>query len=271
MCGMHTSLAKFAIAATIAAPGFSRSIGDQDVAHWSRAGDGLGFLIQAAWTEGEAQERGIAVTDSEAREAVDEAPHNGLTRSDLVYASRVRLLEARIRDQIAQPAAQSVTPEQIDAYVQEHPRTEPERRRLRLFVASDRAEARAAQRALRRGRTWRSAARRYATEGDGAARTIEPGLLADRVEKAVFRAPRNALTRYGTAVFKVTAIIPGGPTPLAQQRATAWEVLSSAAQARAIDLFELDFRARWRLRTTCAPEYATHLDCSGSPNGRVTR
>src|SRR6476469_8872913 len=103
------TLATLAIAVTIAAPGFSRAIGDQDVARWSRDGDGLGFLIEAAWTEGEAQERGIAVTGAEAREAVDEQPHDGLTRGDLVYASRVRLLEARIRDQLAQPAAQSVT------------------------------------------------------------------------------------------------------------------------------------------------------------------
>jgi hypothetical protein len=66
-------------------------------------------------------------------------------------------------------------------------------------------------------------------------------------------------------VFKVIEIIPGGPTPLDQQRATAWEILSSEAQARAINAFSAEFRSRWRLRTTCAPGYNTHPDCANPP------
>ncbi len=76
---------------------------------------------------------------------------------------------------------------------------------------------------------------------------------------------RNALTRYGIYVFKVTEIIPSEPTPLDQQRATAWEILSSEAQAGAIYAFRAEFRSRWRLRTTCAPVYKTHPDCSNPP------
>jgi parvulin-like peptidyl-prolyl isomerase len=263
-------MAKLAVAVTIAAPGWSTAINDQDVAHWQRAAGGeakaLTFLIEAAWSEGEAWERGIAVSDSEAREAVDEKPRDGLKRSDLVYKARVGLLATRIRDQIAQPAAEGVTPEQIDAYVQTHPRREPERRATRLVIAPSRSKAKAAQRALDHKLTWRSAARRYgANAGSGAPRTIEPGVLPKKVEHAVFKAPRKALIRYGTYVFKVTQIIPGGPTPLDQQRATAWEILSSEAQATAITNFKAEFRFRWRLRTTCAAAYESHPDCSNPP------
>jgi hypothetical protein len=260
-------LAKLAVAATIAAPGFAQTVSDQDVAHWKRATGGeakaLSFLIEAAWTRGEAQERGITVSDAESGKAVDEQPHDGLARRDLVYEARVTLLTARVRDQIGQPAAQSVTPEQIDAYVQTHPRTEPERRVTRLIVATTRATAEAALRALESRVTWQSTAKRYG--GSGAPRTIEPGVLQKRLERAVYEAPRNALTRYGRYVFKVTEILPGGPTPLKQQRATAWEILSSQAQANAIDAFSTEFRSRWRLRTTCAAAYATHPDCGNHP------
>jgi hypothetical protein len=262
-------VAKLAVAVTIAAPGWSQAIDDGDIAHWRTAAGGqakaLGFLIEAAWTEGEASERGIVVSSAEAREATNERPHDGLTREDVVYEARVELLATRIRDQIAQPAAQSVTPEQIDAYVQAHPRLEPERRAVRLVIASSRPRARAAKRALEKGLVWRSVARRFAIAGTGATRTIEPGMLPERVEHAVFKAPEGTLTRYGAYVFKVTAIRPGGPTPIDQQRATAWEVLSSEAQQRAIAAFGAEFRTRWRLRTSCAPGYATHADCGNSP------
>jgi parvulin-like peptidyl-prolyl isomerase len=262
------TFAKLAVAVTIAAPGWSAAISDQDVEHWRRASGGeakaLSFLIDAAWTRGEARERGIAVSDEEARQAVDQKPRDGLTRRDLVDQARTELLATRIRDQIAQPAAQSVTPEQIEAYVQTHPRTEPERRTTRVMITPSRAKAKAALRALENKVTWRSAAKRYGS-GSGAPRTIEPGVLPDKVERAVFKAPRSALTRYGIYVFKVIKIIASERTPLDQQRATAWEILSSEAQAGAIDAFRAEFRSRWRLRTTCAPAYTTHPDCNNPP------
>jgi hypothetical protein len=263
-------VARLAVAVTIAAPGWSVAISDQDVEHWRRASGGeakaLSFLIDATWTRGEASERGIAVSANEAREAIYRRPHDGLDRSDLAYEARTRLLATKIRDQIGQPAAQSVTPEQIEAYVQTHPRMEPELRVTRLVVTANRAKARAARRALQRGLTWQSVVRRYTSPVDLASPvTVEPRLLPKRLERAVYAAPRDALTRYGQYVFKVIKIIPSEPTPLDQQRATAWEILSSEAQAGAINAFRAEFRSRWRLRTTCAPAYKTHPDCSNPP------
>ena len=95
-------------------------------------------------------------------------------------------------------------------------------------------------------------------------------MLPLQLERAVFNAPRNTLTRYGATVFKVTAITPGGPTPLKQQRATAWEILSSEAQRSAISAFEAEFRSRWRPRTTCAPAVRDAPGLRKPPNGRVT-
>jgi foldase protein PrsA len=260
-------MAKLAVAVTIAAPGFSRAIGDDQIAHWRQAQGGdaraLSFLIDAAWSEGEAQERGIGVTGEDAAQAVDKQPHDGLTKNDLIYEARIALLAARIRDQIAQPAAQSVTQPQIDAYVQAHPLLGDEQRRVRLLVARNRSQAKAAAKALRRGLTWERTADRYTRNGGAGLLTYETP--DDRLERAIFRARRNRLTRYGRYVFKVTKITPAGPLPLDQQRATAWEVLSSEAQQRAIDAFKLEFRAKWRPRTICEPPRVTHPDCGNSP------
>jgi parvulin-like peptidyl-prolyl cis-trans isomerase-like protein len=148
--------------------------------------------------------------------------------------------------------------------VQTHPLLGNEQRRVRLLVARTRSQAKAAEQALRRGLTWARAGERYTRNGG-------PGLLTyeatptDRLEKAIFRAPEHRVTRYGRYVFTITRITPAGPLPLDQQRATAWEVLSSEAQQSAIDAFKAEFRAKWRPRTTCEPAQVTHPDCGNSP------
>jgi hypothetical protein len=255
-------LAKFAVAVTVAAPGFSKAIGDDEAARWGPVG-GVSFLISAAWAEGEAQERGVVVSDADAREAMPD-PHDGLTRQDRIYEGRINLLDAALHAPVSQAAAQSVTQPQIDAYVQSHPLSSPEERRARLLIAPNPARARAIERALRRGVTWDVAGRRYTRNGG-------PGLLTyqapptDGLERALFKAAEHRVTRYGRYVFKVQTVTPGGPVPIEQQRSTAWEVLASDAQESAIAAFDAQIAAKWRPRTTCAPPELDAAKCGNSP------
>ena len=106
------------------------------MARWSKAG-GIGYLIGAAWTEGEAQERGVVVSDEDAREAM-EPSHDGLTRADRIYEARITLLTQPSRQPIYQNAAQGVTPPQIDAYVASHPKFGPERRSVYVMRLKNR-------------------------------------------------------------------------------------------------------------------------------------
>ena len=41
-----------------------------------------------------------------------------------------------------------------------------------------------------------------------------------------------------------------------------------AEARRALDAFGAQFTAKWRQRTTCAPEYGQHEDCSPPPSGQ---
>jgi hypothetical protein len=255
-------VAKLAVAVSVAAPGFGKSIGDADIARWANAG-GVGFLIRAAWTEGEGAERQVSVSDEDAREAMDE-PHDGLTERDLLYEARIGLLNAALKAPMLQAAAQSVTEQQIDAYVQTHPLTTQGERRVRILYTRDAARAKAVERALRRGVTWERAAERYAPSGG-------PGLLTypappkDRLERRIFKARPSRLTRYGRYVFKVVRDTPAGPLPIKQQRATAWEILAGDAQQAATGQYEAAMAAKWRPRTVCAPTVTAKDFCSGSP------
>jgi hypothetical protein len=247
--------AKLAVVATVAAPGFSKEISDSDGARWARAG-GMGYLIRAAWTEGEAVERGLIP-----------APSGPVGRGmEPEYEGWIELLDAELKQPILQAAALSVTPAQIDAYVQAHPLKSPGERRVRMITARNGARAKAIEQALRRGVTWKVAARRYAP-GAGARLTTFTGPPRTALGRAVERARLKTLTRHKGTVFEVVRDTPPAPLPLGQQRATAWEILAGDAQSRAIAEYEAAINAKWRPRTTCAdPNQAQRL-CGNSPTG----
>jgi hypothetical protein len=257
--------AKFAVAVTVAAPGFSKAIEDGDVARWATAG-GVGYLIQAAWTEGEAHDRGISVSDADVREAL-EPPHDGLTKADRLYEARIGLLDATIKAPIAQAAARSVTQQQIDEYVSANPKTAPERRRVRGISAPTYKAARQIEAALERGLTWKAAATRFKASGVSVI-YADRGVVEEPLNGAIYKARKNEVTRSGRAVFAVIEIRPERPLPVEQQKAQAWELLASQAQERALAEYEAAIKAKWRPATTCATPATARDFCSNSPTGQ---
>jgi hypothetical protein len=249
----------FAVAASVA----GHAVSDEQVAHWAKSKGGdehaLTFLVRGKWTELEAGERGVKVSDETVRHAAD-PPGDGLTTQDSRYEAKLILLEAGIHDQITEPAAKSVTPEQVDAYVDAHPKFLPDARRVRMVRTKTPEQAREAARELRRGEGWKRTARRYAGGGTTTVARNE-GRFPRQLEKAIFEAQRNRITRAGVFVFAVTNTIPPRPMNRAQQEAQAWEILSSEAQQRAVDAFNGAFNAKWRGQTSCAANYATAAVC----------
>jgi hypothetical protein len=250
--------------ATISSPSFSKTITDADVASWKNfSGDELQLLIKAAWTEGEAAERGITVSQAEIDEEAD--PDLGLSKAKQAFLARISLLGARIQDPAKQAAAQSVTPDQVEAYVTANPRLDPEERTVRVLEARSRAQAKQALSAITRGLTWKSAARRY---GRLRERTVVvKGPLNTGFEQNVLKADKARTTRFGTSVYRITKITPRRPAPLDVQRAQAWEILSSEAQRQAVAALDQQIRAKWLPRTVCAAAVATHPDCGNPPTG----
>jgi len=267
-------IAILAVAATVAAPGYGASVDGADVDRLTKAGNerALVFqtLVEETWVSGEAKERGIVVTD----QAVDEFIHDGRTGKQLArYLERsgltLSLLRKRtrasmelteIRNQVTEPAAKSVTPDQVKAYVDTHPLTTETTRTVRIVEADSRAEAKRILARVRRGSSL---------EALGAETGEVTAVPADRISAAIFRAPLKRTTRYGTYVFKVLGETPGRPLPRAQQEAQAWERLATEAQEQALRAFVAQFTEKWRARTTCAAEYARHPRCPQPPSGQA--
>jgi foldase protein PrsA len=249
----HSSLpCVWLMAGVVAATVAGMTVQQSDVQRWSEAkGDGaLAFLVQGRWLEGEASERGVKVDDEDAEETAAK-PHKGLTHKDEVYAAKLKLLKAGIDGQITQPAAESVTPGEIDAYVAQHPRTDPERREIRVISARNKATAMRVLRKIGSGMSWRLAQHRYGQEPGSTKKLVEPGTYGKRVQAAIYAANTQQLSRYGNYVFEVLEVEPEHPTPLKVQEAAAWEVLASQAQQQALDAFARDFHAKWRARSMC--------------------
>jgi hypothetical protein len=248
---------------TVSTPTWSATVTDTELESWNDdTGDALQMLIAAAWTEGEAAERGVTVTDAEIDE--EAGADRGLSRAQQEFLARKALLNARIQDPVKQTAAQSVRPDQVEAYVAANPRLDAEERTVRVLETRSRAHATKALKAITRGLTWTSAARRY---GRVRQRTIVRTQPLDGFEQRVLKTRKARTTRYGTSVFRITRIAPKRPAPLDVQRAQAWEVLSSEAQRRAVEALRRELRAKWLPRTVCAPAVATHPDCGNPPTG----
>ena len=238
-----------AAAITVMGPTYSGTIEDSQIAREAKRAEGsasqrqtqaLSVLIRRQWIEGEANERGIVVTEAAGED-------------------RTAALTAEIHAQITEPAAKSVTPDQVKAYVDANPQVTPEQRTVRLVQTKNRRAAIAVLNKLRRGATWSSV---------GATKETFDKADETAAGRAVFRAKLNRTTRYGRVVFRVIRHIPEKPVPRAQQEALAWETLAGEAQQRALDAFTADFTAKWRQRTACAPAYATHPDCGQPPSGQ---
>ncbi len=268
-------------AVTVTAPDRTTTIERSELARWTRPARGeskaLNMLIRSAWFEGEAREQGIVVTARRLRARLraeeDETPP-GLTRQDFVGYMRSLMASEALMERVGTAAAQSVTQEQIDAYVHAHPRTEPEARSFRAVLTRTERTARRAKRALRAGVSWRTVVRRYSSDDAFARRgglhpPVTRDILPIRLRKAAFEASKGELigpirTQFGYHLVKVVKIVGEHPTPLETQRAAAWEVLASEAQQTALETFDAALTAKWRARTVCAADLAAHRDCGNT-------
>ena len=176
---------------------------------------------------------------------------------------------ARIEDPAKQAAAQSVTPDQIEAYVAANPRLDPEQRTVRVLETRSRARADAGPERDRprpdldeRGQALRPrprtddrqdattrrlrAARPQDDEGDD--HPLRDVRLPDHEDHA--QAPR------------------ADSTSSARRRGRSCPRRRSGTRSRRS---KRELRAKWLPRTVCAPPVATHRGLREPPIRRVTR
>lgn len=251
-------------------------------------------LLLTRWVAGEAEERGISVTDTavetELERIIDEQfggqrqfdrflRQNSYSDEDAFERVRLQLLSARIQQQIV-PEDLEVSDQEIadyyDANIEQF--QTPETRDVRTVLNRDEQKAQEAFDRLSEDdspRNWERVAEDLssdeATAGNGGLRQgviegqSEPGL-----DEQIFAASEGDLvgpfeTDAGFYVLQVEAIEPASTEPLNDQtRQQISQTLVTQQQQRLAQDFQTDFLAKWISRTVCAEDVATDR-CSNAP------
>jgi foldase protein PrsA len=255
----------------------------------------LTLLITSRWLEGEAEERGISVSDAEVKEALERQKQqnfrkpgdyakfletSGQTAQDILMRVRLDLLQSKIRDQVTK-GTERVTDKQVaDYYASNKARFgASERRDLMVVLTKTKAKAERAKAELAAGRPWESVVRRYSIDGtsrsqDGKLLDVSEGQQEGAFDAAIFKARKGSLTGpvrtpFGFYVFEVTKVKPPTQQSLQKAEPTVKQLLASEREQKALDRFVAEFQQKWRERTDCAKEYVTQ-ECSNGPEPAPT-
>jgi foldase protein PrsA len=255
----------------------------------------VGQLVNSAWIEGEAEDRGVSVDDAAVRRDFERQKRlsfrheseferylesSGQTNQDILERVRLDLLTTRIRDQVT-GGEEKVAQQQIADYYERNRESfrQREQRDLRVVVAPTRAKAAAARAALGRGVPWGTVVRRHsidrASRSDGGMLHAVTRAEQDRrLGDAVFEARQRVLSgpvkaRDGYYVFEVTRVFRPRQQSLEEARPAIERLLVSERRREQLDAFTEQFRTKWRSRTECREGYVTP-DCKNGPDTAPT-
>ena len=255
----------------------------------------LQLLVSFEWIEGEAQEKGIKVTDAEVKKSFEqqkkqsfpkEADYEkflkdyGQTEQDVMQRVKLDLLSNKIRDKVIK-GKDKVTDAQIEDFYNKNKErfAQPERRDLRIVLTKGEAKARQAKAALDGGQSWKTVAKRYsideASKSQGGRLPAQAkGTLEKALDEAVFKAKKGVITgpvktQFGYYVFEVEKIQKASQQTLEQAKETIRQTLQSQNQQKALDAFVKEFQEKWKERTECRDGYVTQ-QCKNAPKPTPT-
>jgi foldase protein PrsA len=255
----------------------------------------LQLLISFQWLEGEAEERGLKVTDAEVKKSFDQQKKqnfpkdadyqkflkdSGQSQEDILLQVKADLLATKIRDSIVK-GKDKVSDRQIQDFYDKNKQrfAQPERRDLRIVLAKDKARADRAKRALQSGDSWKSVTKRYsideASKAQGGKLPAQAeGTLEKALDKAVFGAKTGRLTgpvktQFGYYVFEVTKVTKASQQTLAQAKETIRQTLQSQNQQKALEAFSKEYSKQWKEKTECREGYLIQ-QCKNGPKATPT-
>lgn len=252
------------------------------------------FLINYEWVAGEAEDRGLKVTDQTVEAEVvktrkqfsNEADFKrflasqGLTLQDVRFQVRLQQLQVKIRDTTGEEVSE-VTPAAVAAYYKKNRSdfVSGETRDVRAIVVKTKALAKKARNALASGRSWRSVAAQYSTDPKtrttgGLIRGLKksaPGRAQtsalDALNGTIFASKKGALigpkkAQLGFSVLQVQTIAPPRQQTETQSTRKIRQLLTAQSTLQAQDRFGKDFQKKWKARTVCEDAFKVPL-CKG--------
>lgn len=252
------------------------------------------FLINGAWIQNEAEDRGVELTDSQVEKQFEQTKEqsfpsdkqykrflkqSGMTQEDVNFRVRLDLLSQRIREEVTGGDG-DVSKKDVKRYYQvnEERFTQPERRDLRVVVNEKKSEVEKAKAALERddsAKNWKKVAKKYSTDeaskGEGGKLPgVTKGQQDAALDEAAFAAKKGEIggpvkTDLGWYVFQVTKVTPQSKQSLSESEESIRSILVAQNQQEALDSFVQSFRAKWKKNTKCKSGFIV-ADCGNAPD-----
>jgi foldase protein PrsA len=245
----------------------------------------MGSVLDAAWIQNEAEERGVEVSERQVEQQLKQVKEQNFDGSEKKFQKflkrskftpeevdqrvQLQVLSQLIQQQVASDAPPITNAELEDYYDANVDRFEqPEQRTVRLVLNKSQAKVDQALSALQSddsGKSWKKVAKQYSTDSQskkqgGLRENLTPGLVEEPLNEEIFKAPENELegpvkTELGYYVFEVVKSTPKRQVTLAEATPQLRQQLSQQQQQTAFQDFVADYRDLWTSLTVCAPEF----------------
>lgn len=245
----------------------------------------LSDVTLARWVLGEAEERGIEVTETEIDQELETVKNeqfdsekafdkfledSGFTLDEARERIKLQLVSDLIQQAVLpEDNAAAVSDDEVEAFYEEN--TEqfelPETRNVRVILTRDEADAEEALATLEADptpQTFEQVARDLsideATQSTGGLReAVVQGQSEPALDEQIFSAPEGELVGpfegdSGSYVIRVDAVTEATTTPLDEASEQIRETLGAGRQQQVATEFQEEFRNKWASRTVCAED-----------------
>jgi parvulin-like peptidyl-prolyl isomerase len=246
----------------------------------------LTSLLDSAWIEGEAERKGVEVTDKEVQDTFNQLKsqnfkteeeyqqflqQSGLTQEDIDERVRLQVISQKIQEQITSDTPEVSDEEAREFYDANKSQFEqPESRDIRVIVNKDPAQVQEAVTQLQADNSpqnWKKVAAQFSTDPTskdkgGVRAGVTPDQFEDPLNTDIFDAPEGQVegpiqTSVSNYAFQVDAITPGGGTSYDDAADQIKQQLQQQAQQEQFASFLADYRDHWVELTTCSDDYLT--------------
>jgi foldase protein PrsA len=254
----------------------------------------LSDLILSRWVLGEADERGIEVSereiDDELQNVIEQEfgsqkafdrflKQSGFTLEEARDRVKLQLISQRIQEAVL-PAEPEVTEDELQEYydANESQFETPESRDVRVVLTKTEADAQEALTELEQDdspKSWEQVTKKYsideATQSTGGLRQqVVEGQSEPALDEQIFASSEGELvgpfnTNAGFYVIQVEKIRPAATTPIEDASQDIRQTLIAAKQSTIAQNFQEDFNAKWRARTWCADGYQVDRCANAEP------
>jgi foldase protein PrsA len=256
-------------------------------------------VLLSRWVVGEAQERGIVISDTEITNQLKQIAQQqfGGEAKFQAYLKQAGFSPQQARDTVEQslittqlenqivPKSPTLSDSQVESFYEANKSqfSQPETRDVRQIVNKDQAQVEQAKKLLESDDSpanWNKVAAKYSTDqatkdNGGLRKGVTEGQSDPAIDGQIFSASTGTLIgpikgQKSSYLIQVDKITPASTTPLSQVSTQIKQQLSQGVQQQIATDFQTKFVDKWTQRSFCASGYVTDRCANFTPSSTCT-